>query len=107
MTVVSLSGDQIRAAYRPIVRQGLRDRIVRTLEVRGSLATSELKNSVRGSRSYRDIRETLAAMVDEGIIVAVPRPTTARGGRPGLTWSLAPRRTSAPSGCDVFEGSWF
>lgn len=86
-----LSGDEIRAAYAPKTEGvDIEGRVIRYLTAHGASTTRQVvQGGFNNTVKYSSIRATLARLTDEGRIVATAKPTTAQGGRPGITWQIA------------------
>jgi DNA-binding PadR family transcriptional regulator len=85
----TLKGNDIRASYAAPSGGGMQDEIIRLLTRRGPSPTRDIKQYIGGKARPGQLTEILAGLVDDGKIVAVRKPTTARGGRPGVVYQLA------------------
>jgi hypothetical protein len=84
----AVSGDEVRAAYQ--ARVDWTARILDVLGQHGPLTTRGIYlEGLNGAMTYGACIATLARLLDDGRVVAARKPTTARGGRPGIVWSLA------------------
>lgn len=84
---LAMNGDAIRTGYTAI-RHGVENRVIGVLERRGPCTTYQVNTGV-SDVGYSELIETLARLVDDGKVVATRKPTTARGGRPGVIYRLA------------------
>lgn len=83
----TLTGEQIRASYvRPTGDIELA--VLRCVERHGPCTTGKIAHTVEGLRAGA-LSKILAGLVDSGKVIAVRQPTTPRGGRPGVIYSVA------------------
>lgn len=84
-----LSGDRIRAGFVGRTGGGLGGQVVRLLTKRGAMTTRDVAHVLGGNAKRRELNDVLASLVDDGKIIGTRKPTTARGGRPGIVWQVA------------------
>lgn len=84
-TETMVSGRDIRDGYLS-QKSDTAERVTLHLRRHGPSSASEIRRNIESGIA---MTEVLARIVDDGTVVAVRKPTTARGGRPGITYRLA------------------
>lgn len=83
-----ISGDDVRSSYQSRVNWD--SRVLDALGLIGPATTREIfLGGLNAGLKYGRLIEILGRLVDDGKIIATRKPATARGGRPGVVWSLA------------------